>query len=687
MTTRMTLFKGLLVQDSALSVSGIDRNASSDQPLAMIDGRPILAGTGLKGAALAMARRYFHPLPRCIAEEPGAGKPTTGPAAYRRSAWEATTTRPEAIAPPRVRAGVGIRHRTGARAGAVLYDREVVPAGTQWALSFRVDWSYADNDAEALEAEGILGYVLQQHWKEGRCWLGGGAARGLGWCHLEKLQVYRLAGQTYDDWVGSRRQQLPEPEPCVPVAEPTQGWYFRTLDVTLSFGEVRTDEHGHSWGLDMLAIGAHASEGKTQATGTGIWARPSWTTASAGLPDAIDTERAILMEGGVPLLPGSSLRGALRHQFSRARNAARCTALDPIVQDPHATHGKVAESDAAGRVFGTTDNSSRVLIRDGRAEDGWVAARLHMHAEDEFSAGSYGSAKRDAVRLLRARFPVRLVVEGPDPAAVDGLTAEIDRLVARGQLGHLPVGGHKTRGAGWGRWERDPAGWQKHEVAPPVPTAPNPLASHAGRPPSPLPGQAIARPSPHPTEPSMPEPQPSGRKVWLCLDHGTLPGTDLTLDLAARSAAAALGHDPAKVGSQPSSQEGTGPTAHGNPSLAESMAWSCEPTIDLSVTRAPATFGRQWPVGDALRVDEVAFFTPTAAWRAAHTTAGLQWVLIQEVSDRAGALEADVVETAARLHHSARFCAADTGNGDLMVRQWQVGADTVGYTIIAGDAP
>ena len=70
-----------------------------------------------------------------------------------------------------------------------------------------------------------------------------------------------------------------------------------------------------------------------------------------------------------------------------------------------------------------------------------------MHAEDEFSAGSYGSAKRDAVRVLQGTFPVRIVVEGDTPEEVEPLVKLIDRQVALGALGHLPVGGHKTRGA------------------------------------------------------------------------------------------------------------------------------------------------------------------------------------------------------------------------------------------------
>lgn len=153
--TRLTIFKATLIQDSALSVSGLDRENTADHPFTIVDGKPILRGTGLKGAVVALARRFFVDLPRSVSEDPARGT------AFRRSAWEFTNATPRQSVLPKLRAGVGIRHRTGARAGGVLYDHEVIPKSTEWALEFRVDWSHAGDDA--LEVEGILGYVLKEH--------------------------------------------------------------------------------------------------------------------------------------------------------------------------------------------------------------------------------------------------------------------------------------------------------------------------------------------------------------------------------------------------------------------------------------------------------------------------------------------------------------------------------------------
>jgi hypothetical protein len=349
----------------------------------------------------------------------------------------------------------------------------------------------------------------------------------------------------------------------------------------------------------------------------------------------LSTDRAIVMDGARPLLPGASVRGPIRHEFSRTERAA-----GREVKDPHLVQGDVGADDPAGRAFGTVSQSSRILIRDARAEAGWAAAKLHMHAEDEFSAGSFGSAKRDAVRLLQGEFPVRVVIEGASPKDVDPLVQTIDRQVALGALGHLPLGGHKTRGAGSGRWQATP--WAVDDVTkarywspPKEPEAPTPIGSHAKR-------SFIER--------------PSAAEAWVRTNHGALDSAALTLGETAKLAKAVLG-------------EGL-------------IAWWCDPTIDLALTSAPATFGRAWPEDEKLHVDEIAFFAERAVWRAVRTSSGARFVLIEEVgANEGGASQARVVHTPARLHGYQRFSSANTGHGNVLLREWHVGDEVLGFTL------
>ncbi len=636
MSTRLTLFTATLVQDSALLVSGVDRESTVDQPFALVDGVPTLVGRGLKGAAVAMARRFFDPLPRSVSED------LQRKVAYRRSAWEFSDAQPTQRVKMHLRAGVGIRHKTGARASGVLHDCEVVPAGTRWPLVFRVDASHAGLEFD--EAEGILGYVLKRHWTQGRCWLGGSVARGLGWCHIEDLRAFRLDEDAYERWVTSGRRELPQLEQDVPEVRPTRGWCFRILDVQIAFGEYKPEANDAAWGLDMLAVGPHDAARSVQITGGGAWARPSWAVQGTKAPPELLTDRAILMHGRRPLLPGSSVRGPLRHVFSRIKRME-----GQQVEDPHPVQGKVSTEDPGGKLFGNVAASSRVLIRDATAEAEWAAARLHMHAEDEFSAGSFGTAKRDAVRLLRGLFPIRIVVEGPEPAIVDPLVTEIDRLAALGALGHLPLGGHKTRGAGWGQWQLKP--WVVDDVK-------------------------KARSWTPPNEEQAPEARSArttvneagstwekwrGRApecVWVRVTTGSFQNSSATLSEVAAAAKTAFDQ------------------------LHPLVAWSCDPTIDLSVATPPATFGRSWPESENLRIDEVAFFAKKAVWRAARTAAGARWVFLEEVTEgSSGGRPANVMHTPARLHGSARFGAADTGRGSVLLREWHAGDEMLGFTI------
>lgn len=625
MTTKLTLFTATLVQDSALSVSGLDRETSSDQPFALVDGVPTLVGRGLKGAAVAMARRFFDPWPRAISEDTEHG-------ALRRSVWEfanATT-----ISVPILRAGVGIRQKTGARADRVLYDREIIPAGTRWELSFRVDRSHAQDDAEFTEAEGILGYVLAEHWAKGRCWIGGGAARGLGWCHLEALKVYRLDDTSYEVWVKSGRLTLPAALNFVPTVTPTRSWCFRTLDVNVSFGEYKPEPDEAAWGLDMCAVGPHDSQRAVQSAGDGVWARPAWAM-NAQTPDVLSTNRALLMEGGQPLLPGASVRGPLRHAFSRLERSA-----GQDVTDPHLVQGKVDKDDAAGKAFGTVSRSSRILIRDARAEGEWAAAKLHMHAEDEFSAGSYGSGKRDAVRMLKGAFPVRIVIEGATTEEVDWLVKLIDQQVALGALGHLLVGGHKTRGAGAGHWQA--RSWINDDVTKVREwTQPKQSAEQGKN------GSRSIR--------SFVD-RPADADAWVRTKTDTI-AEPLTLGTAAKFAKATLGNT--------------------------LVAWWCDPTIDLTLTSPPATFGSSWPSEDnKLQVDEIAFYAERAGWRAVRTSSGARFVYIEELDSKVDdAKPVRVVHTPARLHGFQRFSSAKTREANVLLREWHIGDEVLGFTL------
>lgn len=641
MSTRMTLFKAILVQDSALSVTGLDRDNSSDHPFTVVDGVPLLVGRGLKGAAVAMARRYFDPLPRSVSEVPALK------ASLQRSAWEFAHARPVLSKPVDLRPGVGILQETGARAEGILYDHEVVPVDTEWNVEFRVNWRYAGTDAD--EVEGILGYVLAKHWQQGRCWIGGNVARGMGWCHLKDLQAYRLDEPALEQWLLSQHRDLPPPESTVPTVEPTRSWCFRTLELKLYFGEYLPPKADSPWGVDMLSVGTHDTERHRQPTGDGHWARPALTARHVLTPPWLDTDRSMAMSAGKPMVAGSGLRGPMRHALSRILRAQNTP-----VQDPHTVHGDVADDDAVGSVFGTVNKSSRVLIRDAYVTGDWYAARLHMHAEDEFSAGSFESAKRDGVRLLRGSLVTQIVIDGPDITTVQPLVDDINCLVSLGAIGHLPIGGHKTRGAGWGRWESGV--WTVTDV----------IATRTALPPDPKTEHAALQITANQTM-RVWAPTPPPRDTYLNVTGGKLDITKPTLNDLWVVAEAEL-------------------------NSTRLVAWWCEPSIDFTATRGPQIFGRSKPEADnSPQVDEAAFFTASSVWRAALTVRGWRKVMIAEAPQDSTTRLARASYTPVRLHeNTTRFANANLFHQSdipLVICNWHAGDEMIGFTLIDGDTP
>lgn len=165
-----------------------------------------------------------------------------------------------------------------------------------------------------------------------------------------------------------------------------------------------------------------------------------------------------------PLLPGSSLRGPLRHAASRWRRSNVPNARVVDVHDPGRQERKPDEPfDPIEELFGLTDHSARLLIRDGRLDGGFRLAWLQHHAEDEFAGGVYGSGKFDRTAVLDGGFTVSLVLEvspydhmghpqDRPPERVLKELLEVLKPLRLAELGMIPLGGGKWRGHGWLPW-------------------------------------------------------------------------------------------------------------------------------------------------------------------------------------------------------------------------------------------
>lgn len=460
-----TLFVGTLVQESALTVGGGDAFGYVDELLCRDgDGRFTLRGSGLAGALVATARRLYADadLQRISLAPTTAAEDAVLP----DSLWRVFTSHPDGSdIRPELRPGVGIRQDTSAARDGALFDSEVLPRGTKWSFYLEVK----TGKAGGTTAEGIALAALRE-WEQGFCWVGANVARGLGWMRLTGLKIYRLKKlrEHVDLWPNSR---LPLPAALAKlggVAPPftaakadgygivipplTAEWYYQDIA-----GQVQVGNRRDGYGLDGLSVGGHS----TAVIGL-PWDKEHLLWPDGAKPpgdaDQFDPDAAIALtrsgdEHWEPLIPGSSLRGPLRHALSRHLRACGVPGVrDPLVQ----ARRKAGEpADPVEDLFGSLDQGAALLVRDAYVDGAWRGAWLQQHAEDEFSSGAFGSAKFDRMALLTGCFRWRLMVQGATPADLDRRVRTIKIALNYGQKGFLGLGGQQWRGLGWCQWVVD----------------------------------------------------------------------------------------------------------------------------------------------------------------------------------------------------------------------------------------
>ncbi|MBF0160055.1 MAG: hypothetical protein HQL58_11095 [Magnetococcales bacterium] len=424
-----TLFVGTLVQQSFLSLGGTDDPYTTvDSPFCR-DGckRPTLRGTSLAGALVATLRRLDHVPPEISCSEEG----------RYPSVWRFFNSHPsDGGTTMAYRQHVAIDACTGAAITGALFNVETLPPSTCWPFLLEVDTSRYTNAA-------TLARKALSHWVAGRCLLGRDVARGLGWMKLENLQEYTLATEQVDAWpcaresahypdyIKSQFQNIGLPVPAATDALP--GW----CEIT---GQVSAGLRQDGYGIDSLSIGGHASEELAAAWDERFLAPDGMLVEKAR--ECFDPDHAVvtLEQNGkrVPYIPGSSLRGPLRHALARLL-VARC--------------GKEEGGKTVNELFGTDKQSAKLLICDALpVKDSPIQlAWLQHHAEDEFAGGAYSSSKFDRVAVMQGTFAWKMVLEN----ASDNEKKMIEELLGLARTGQIGIGGGQWRGHGWLHWTID----------------------------------------------------------------------------------------------------------------------------------------------------------------------------------------------------------------------------------------
>jgi len=419
-----------------------------DSPLAL-DGlnRPTLRGSSLAGAMIATLRRLRRSESPQRSESPSIPVTISGGTNGRYpSVWRFFNSHPHAFSQTVVRQHVAIDARTGAAATGMLFDVETLPPATRWPFMLEVE-----TDRDTLAAD--LAREVLRHWAAGRCLLGREVARGMGWLRLDDCQEYRLTTEHAQDWpCAQQAERYPHyikekfsklATSVEPASDPMPGWC--EISGTLTAGEYKPSwcqdiEPDACYGWDSLSIGGHASDELFAAWSDDFIAPDGMADPGQHFdPDCtVVTFRECGEDWQVneqrPYIPGSSLRGPLRHALTRFLGA------------------QGESSNLPQALFGTTEQGAKLLIRDAFPEPNadLRLAWFQHHAEDEFAGGAYDSAKFDRVAVMKGCFVWKMILEDASETEREALR---DLLTKLAQNNHIGIGGGQWRGHGWLQWQ------------------------------------------------------------------------------------------------------------------------------------------------------------------------------------------------------------------------------------------
>ena len=379
-----------------------------------------------------------------------------------------------------VRDNVAIHQQTGAAKDGAKFDAEILPVGTRWDFLMEVD-EYRDDDTN--KASAIALHVAKQ-WQQ-CCWLGRDVARGLGWIKLENLKVYRLTTEHISQWPDSSKpphellqglsktllsdKQINAIK--APITPKKDNNNKITGTITLEVGQ-----NNDGYGLDMLSVGGHQKKRPGEETrntnqpeslmgkaflkthkekllapqGTELDEYVKFTDSNTGDADFSLSVTRQANGDSIPIIPGSSIRGSLRHVLSwLLRKQGK-----PI-WNPADTKDTPNENDIVQQLFGSTEKSAELLISDAMPVDNdWQMVVLEMHAEDEFTQGVFGQGKFDRTCLTKGKFKADFYLENLPEDTEKAL--ETLQTLGKNQL--IPIGGGQWKGLGWIKLSLD---WEK----------------------------------------------------------------------------------------------------------------------------------------------------------------------------------------------------------------------------------
>lgn len=346
------------------------------------------------------------------------------------------------------RTGNAINRFTGSVTDGSLYHCQLVPRGTRFTIVLRADCRHHwEVDAVRSALKTCLGLI-----RSGAIAFGG--RTNVGWGLVEAA--------TDPD------QALPLHVEDLHTLDGLTAWLANASSTESIESALPADEESFAISVDWRPLGA------------------MFVGAAATTREEAEREQEIgenerknilepLVEDGCPVIPGSSIRGALRHRASRIARTVLAGAGEGTGWQTKTTHEQiVADPRLVRRLFGDARHQGALRVRDSRASVKQIARRDHV-AIDRWTGGAMSGERGvgDEERGGRLFATDEVLCEKWEPIQIDvrprllGANSEQQRaalcllslVLAEMATGHVSLGGLGTRGAGqvavtkvtWGR--------------------------------------------------------------------------------------------------------------------------------------------------------------------------------------------------------------------------------------------
>lgn len=377
---------------------------------------------------------------------------------------------------PVIRDGVGIDRisKTSANASSAKFDLEVLPKGVETQL--RIELAH-----NATQQDEILLAATLAEWQEGRCWLGGRVARGLGAFDLTGLKLIKRDLSTTKAIVSFLKaddawEEADNTKHLESGFTENTNWLTEQLSEK-SFCEVNVYSKDFSDTQEFIAQSFMKIEFKLAMT-SAFLVNDTVASAWTGFDSFPLLNNSFFDPSQCkPLLPGASLRGVIRSQAEKiARTLTtldavkntdskkyfleHCPACNPLeygasevlascdtlLKNKVSSDKELEDNQLclACRLFGSSRLGSRLIIEDAEADENLVKKIYDFVAIDRFTGGARDGAKFDAVTAIKPTFTIRVHLENPKKWELGWLVLTLRDL----KDGLVPIGFGAAKGFG-----------------------------------------------------------------------------------------------------------------------------------------------------------------------------------------------------------------------------------------------